>query len=102
MYVAANRTSASDTYRPELMAPGKKNRHFGSPGESWTPPAGRQEPTEPWSNYPEIQGGENARKKRAVGFRGWRGVRREWRKKKTSKIHEDGEKSDGGNGICAI
>lgn len=85
--MAANRTSASDTYRPELMATGKKNRHFGSPGESLTPPAGRQEPTEPWSNYPEIQGGENARKKWAVGFEGAVGGGwREWRKKRRVKF----------------
>lgn len=102
--MAAVRTSASDTYCPELMAPGKKNRHFGSPGESSTPPAGRQEPTEPWSNYPEILGGENARKKSEVGFvgGGWGGGKARVEEKKKSKIHEDGEKSDGGNGICAI
>lgn len=94
--MAANRTSAAPTRIPRVNGAelrGGKTALW-PPGEPSTPPAGRQEPTEPWSNYPEIQGGENAGKR----VLGWGGGR----KKKKSKIHEDSEKSDGGNGIGAI
>lgn len=103
MYVAANRTSASELMALNSRGGKEKNGASGPPppGESSTPPAGRQEPPEAWGNYPETLGGDGARRKRGVeGKKARAGGGRGEQKK--SKIHEDGEKSDGGNGICAI